>query len=98
MYKLENLSRISNNLKDAAVVGTPIPQRQFSFPRSAPEIHAGVFDKRGLSEQLFQGGAFFFREPLIFELERLAEYLCKLLHPVPRRCSAMTFGRDVEEP
>lgn len=25
MYKLENLSRISNNLKDAAVVGTPIP-------------------------------------------------------------------------
>ncbi len=27
--------------------------------------------------------AFFFREPLIFEPERLAEYLCKLLHPVP---------------
>ena len=32
-----------------------------------------MFDKRGLSEQLFQGGAFFFREPLIFELERLTD-------------------------
>ena len=40
---------------------------------SAPEIHAGMFDKRGLAEQLFQGGAFFFREPLIFELERLTD-------------------------
>ena len=57
----------------------------FLFPPPAPEIHAGVLDKRGLAEQLFQGGAFFFREPLIFELERLAEQLRKLLHPVPRR-------------
>ena len=48
-----------------------------------------MFDKRGLAEQLFQGGAFFFREPLIFELERLAEYLCKLLHPVPRRLHSL---------
>ena len=32
-----------------------------------------MFDKRGLAEQLFQGGAFFFREPLIFELERLTD-------------------------
>ena len=44
-----------------------------------------MLDKRGLAEQLFQGGAFFFREPLVFELERLAEQLRKLLHPVPRR-------------
>ena len=48
-----------------------------------------MFDKWGLAEQLFQGGAFFFREPLIFELERLAEYLCKLLHPVPRRLHSL---------
>ena len=48
-----------------------------------------MFDKRGLAEQLFQGGAFFFREPLIFKLERLAEYLCKLLHPVPRRLHSL---------
>ena len=66
-----------------------IPQRQFSFPRSAPEIHAGMFDKWGLAEQLFQGGAFFFREPLIFEPERLAEYLRELLHPVPRRLHSL---------
>ena len=57
----------------------------FLFPPPAPEIHAGVFDKWGLAEQLFQGSAFFFREPLIFELERFAEQLCELLHPVPRR-------------
>lgn len=50
-----------------------------------------MFDKRGLSEQLFQGGAFFFREPLIFEPERLAEYLCKLLHPVPPPGDCIAF-------
>ena len=57
----------------------------FSFPRPTPEFHTRLFYQRGFLEQLFQKASFLLWEPLIFEPERLAEYLRELLNPVPRR-------------
>ena len=62
----------------------PRPSRRLRFPAfyfspSAPEIHTGVPDERGFVEAIFQGCAFLPQEPTIFEMERLAEYLCELL-------------------
>ena len=34
----------------------PFPQRQFSFPRPAPEVHTRLFYQRGFLEQLFSKG------------------------------------------
>ena len=60
----------------------PFPQRQFSFPRPAPEVDPGIFNQRRSFEQPFQGRSFFVCEPFVFQLERLAEDFQKVLHPI----------------
>ena len=60
----------------------PFPQRHCLFPRSAPEVNPGIFNQRRSFEQPFHGYPFLVCEPLVFQLECLAEDFQKFLYSI----------------
>lgn len=57
---------INNEYNQKQPLQELIPQRQFLFPRSAPEVDPGIFNQRRSFEQPFQGCSFLVCKPLVF--------------------------------